>query len=630
MILSCNNVGLSFGVDVILKEISFHLNEGEKLAVVGVNGAGKTTLLKILAGQTEDYSGSVWIQSGARVGFLRQNFVLESDKSVLDEMLGVYADLMAMEDKLRALEERMSEGSVGALNEYERLRRDFEFRGGLEYRSRTLSTLSRMGFSGEMLSLRVNSLSGGQKTVLSMVKVLLENPDILILDEPTNHLDMNALLWLEQYIRKLKTTVIIVSHDRYFLDKTTTKTLEIENTRGTLYHCSYSSYREQKKKNREDAAKRYEDQQKEIRRIQEFIKLQHKWNRERNIIAAESREKALARMTKLERPDAEPKGIHFSFESAIASGNDVLSVKELSKAFGDRRLFSALSFEVKRDSRVFITGPNGCGKSTLLKILCSKLDPTSGSFTFGYNVRIGYYDQENQDLDPNNTVFEELWQFSDSMEKTRRLLSVFGFFGDDVFKNVKELSGGEKARLTLAKLMQQKVNLLILDEPTNHLDVLSREALENAVKDFDGTVIAVSHDRYFVASLATEIVDIGGNPLTGETVVFRGGYEDYLAYRQKVFPTEEQSSKSTAAPGAGKAEYEKNKMLRSLERSREKNLKKTEDRIAQVEERIGAIDEEMSTEAQSDYARLEVLVEEKTALEEELEALYVKWEELQS
>ncbi|MBE6591661.1 MAG: ABC-F family ATP-binding cassette domain-containing protein [Ruminococcaceae bacterium] len=629
MILSVNNLGMAFGTDVILDSVSFSLNEGERLAVVGINGAGKSTLLRILCGELEDYSGSFSIQGGKTLGFLKQNFALESDNTVIEEMMTVFGDFARMETELSLLEERMEKGDLGAVSEYERQRRRYEDKGGLEYKSRMMSALAKMGFGSAYHNVKINTLSGGQKTVLSLVKLLLTEPDVLILDEPTNHLDMNALSWLEDYIKKLRSTVIIVSHDRYFLDKTTNKTLEIENTHSTLYNCSYTAYRDEKKKRFDEALKHYKEQQKEIKRMEEFIKLQHKWNREKNIKAADSRQKALDRMVKLERPDNEPAGYRFSFENSLSSGNNVLSVNSLKKAYGDRVLFSQLSFEVKRYDRLFIIGANGCGKSTLLKILNSKCEATDGAFEYGYNVKVGYYDQENQQLSPELTVFDELWQYGDSMQRTRDLLALFGFKGDDVFKRVNELSGGEKARLTLAKLMLQKVNLLILDEPTNHLDIISREALENAVKQFDGTVIAVSHDRYFINSLATDIVDIGGDPRTGESVVFKGNYESYLEYRNKFFSEYTEETNKQKVPGANKEAYLLNKKLKSLERSRENNLKRTEARINEVEEEIKSIDEKMNTDAQSDYKLLEELFEKKQALEGELEELYEKWETLQ-
>ena len=625
MLLSCTGIGLSFGENVILSDVTFRLNETDRLAVVGVNGAGKTSLLRIICGENTDFEGKVSLKSGATVAYLRQNSALSGGKTVHEEMLSVFSGLISREKRLKVLEERMSSGDVSAAGEYDREFEAFRRDGGLEFRARTLSTLAGMGFGKDMLDLSVDSLSGGQRTVLSLVRVLLGRPDLLILDEPTNHLDANALFWLEAHIKKLRTALIVVSHDRWFLDRVTNATLEIENTRGTYYPCAYSEYRRRKQKDREDAEKRWRDQQKEIKRIKEYIAQQRQWNRERNIIAAESREKLLAKMQLYERPDALPKSIGFSFTSSSDSGRDVLSVDSLSKSFGGRKLFSDLSFELKRGERLFVLGPNGCGKSTLLKILCSKLRPDRGTFTLGYNVKIGYYDQENQQLDPASTVFDELWRLSDSVEHTRRLLSLFGFFSDDVFKSVSDLSGGEKARLTLAKLMQQKVNLLILDEPTNHLDILSREALENAVSEFDGTVIAVSHDRWFIGALADRILDLSD---PSAPFVFNGGYEAYgelIRARQAG-----ESAAPDASVSAAKSEYERTKQLRALERSREKNLAKTEQLISETERKIAVLEELMATEAASDYKRLEELTEQKNGLESSLSELYEKWDSLQT
>ncbi|MBQ9545643.1 MAG: ABC-F family ATP-binding cassette domain-containing protein, partial [Clostridia bacterium] len=625
MLLSCTGIGLSFGENVILSDVSFKLGESDRLAVVGVNGAGKTSLLRIICGETADFEGKISLKTGASVAYLKQNSALTGTKTVHEEMLSVFSDLIERESRIRKLEERMSSGDVNAAAEYDREFERFRRDGGLEFRSRTVSTLAAMGFGKDMLEMTVDSLSGGQRTVLSLVRVLLGRPDLLILDEPTNHLDSDALFWLEGHLKKLRTALIVVSHDRWFLDRVTTSTLEIENTRGTYYPCSYSEYRRRKQKDRGDAEKRWRDQQKEIKRIKDYIAQQRQWNRERNIIAAESREKLLAKMEIFERPDALPKGIGFSFTSSSDSGNDVLSVDGLSKSFGERKLFSNLSFEVKRGDRLFVLGPNGCGKSTLLKILCSQLPSDRGTFNFGYNVKIGYYDQENQNLDLSSAVFDELWRLSDSVENTRRILSLFGFRGDDVFKSVSDLSGGEKARLTLAKLMQQKVNVLVLDEPTNHLDILSREALENAVSEFDGTVIAVSHDRWFIGALATRILDLSD---PSSALDFKGGYE---AYGEFVRERREKSlSEQPSQAAAAKNDYERTKQLRSLERSREKNLLKTERLIAETEQKINEIDLQMTNDAASDYKRLEELTEEKSALELSLSELYEKWDTLQT
>ena len=622
--IGCSKISLSFGEKCVLDNVSFSLEEGDKLGVVGVNGAGKTTLIKILTGERVPDSGEVFVSQRASVGYLDQYATLESDKSIYDEMLSNFSNLLKMEEALANLELDMKIGKgdvISTTENYTRLSGEYRNLGGYEFRSRTTAMLKKMGFEENMFNLPVSSLSGGQKTSLALVGLLLQAPSVLILDEPTNHLDIDSLRWLEGYLSGINSTVIVISHDRYFLDKVTTHTLDIENTHATLYRGNYSVFAEKKEKDREIYRRHYENQQKEIARQEAFIEQQRRWNREKNIIAAESRLKALERMEKLDAPDALPTGIDFKFGEAIRSGNDVLKVSQLSKAFDTKKLFSDLSFEVNRCDRFFILGKNGCGKSTLLKILAEKLYADRGEFTYGTNVKLGYYDQEYQGLNPENTVLDELWdEYGEkSMTEIRSVLALFRFVDDDVFKKVSVLSGGEKARLTLAKLMLSKVNLLLLDEPTNHLDIASRETLEDAVSKFGGTVIAVSHDRYFIRKLATRILHVSD----GISKVYNGNYEYYLEHLEAGETVTAQSVDMSARDS-----YRMEKEQKARERKRERDLAKTEAEIEKTEAEISALDEKMQNELARDYTALMEAEAQKQKLEARLEELYEKLEEL--
>ena len=623
--IGCSKISLNFGEKCVLDNVSFSLEEGDKLGVVGVNGAGKTTLIKILTGERSPDTGEVFVSQKATVGYLDQYATLESDKTVYEEMLSNFSNLLRMEQTLADLELDMKLGKKDAVSlseAYTRLSEEYRNLGGYEFRSRTTSMLKKMGFGENMFNLPVSSLSGGQKTSLSLVGLLLQSPSVLILDEPTNHLDIDSLRWLEGYLSGINSTVIVISHDRYFLDKVTTHTLDIENTHATLYRGNYTVFAEKKEKDREIYRRHYENQQKEIARQEAFIEQQRRWNREKNIIAAESRLKALERMEKLDAPDTLPAGINFSFGEAIRSGNDVLKVTSLSKAFDEKTLFSDLSFEVNRCDRFFILGKNGCGKSTLLKILAEKLYADRGEFTFGTNVKLGYYDQEYQGLNPDNTVLDELWdEYGEkSMTEIRSALALFRFVEDDVFKKVSVLSGGEKARLTLAKLMLSKVNLLLLDEPANHLDIASRETLEDAVSKFGGTVIAVSHDRYFISKLATRILHLSNSA----SKVYNGNYEYYLEHLEGVDAQTPQRTQDVSA----RDNYRIEKEQKARERKRERDLAKTEAEIEKIEGEITLLDEKMQNELARDYNALMEADAEKRNLEARLEELYEKLEEL--
>ncbi len=623
--ISCKNISLSFGTDVLLDDVTFSVEKGDRVGVVGVNGAGKTTLMKIILGKMRADKGDVFIEGGAKIGYLDQYAAIDSERSVLQEMLLNFSHLTEMKRRLETLEKDMQMcADMTTASQYTALLERFKSEGGYEYEGRTKSVLTKMGFGEKYFDLPVSSLSGGQKTALALVGLLLQNNDILILDEPTNHLDIESVEWLENYIKSITATVIVISHDRYFLDSTTTKTLDVENTHAKLYLGSYSVFQEKKRVEREIDMRHYENQQKEIARLEAYIEQQRRWNRERNIIAAESRQKAIDRMEKIERPEDLPKGISFSFGEAIRSGGDVLFVRGLEKSFDGKRLFSEVSFEVKRQDRFFILGKNGSGKSTLLKILNSKLDDYGGEFEYGTNVKVGYYDQENQNLSDGNTVLDELWNEYGGMTMTevRSALALFRFVGDDVMKKVSVLSGGEKARLTLAKLMLSKVNLLILDEPTNHLDIASRETLEDAILSFKGTVIAVSHDRYFIKKLATKILRIN----TVGCTVYEHGYDYYL---EKVSERTTLSTEVKNEPTAsGKEEFLQRRENKAKEKKRERDIEKTEKEISELEEKIARIDEKMSGELSSDYHALVEAQREKNDLEKRLDELYTLLEEL--
>ncbi len=625
-VLGVNRVGVSFGETVILKDVTFSVNAGEKVSIVGVNGAGKSTLMRVLIGQDLPTEGEVYLAKDKSIGYLEQLSSIPEDLTVYEAGLSVFRDLRSMERRLESLSEKMkTDPDPKLIESYSALETAFRNAGGYEYPSRAKGTLVSLGFAS-LLSLPVGALSGGQKTTLQLALLLLEEPDLLFLDEPTNHLDVKSLEWLEDQLRAIRSTVLVISHDRYFLDRVTTKTLEIENTHAKFYPVPYSRYREMKKEEREVQERHYKNQQKEIARMEAFIEQQRRWNRERNIIAAESRMKAIERMEKIDRPEDPPESISFRFTGALESGNDVLSVRALSKAYGDNRLFENLSFEVKKRDRLVILGANGSGKSTLLQILAGLTPATSGEYRFGYNVRVGYYDQY-QRLNENGTVLEELWQETDlNHTEVRKLLATFLFKGDDVYKEIRVLSGGERARLVLAKLMQKKVNLLLLDEPTNHLDIESREALENAILSFDGTVIAVSHDRYFIRKIATSLLEFcEGFPPDQRVREFKGGYADLLAYREKQKAPDEAPDPQKIA---GSLSFEEQKRRKAAEQKRRRRIEAIEGEISAGEERIREIDAEIE-KAASDYQRLQALYEEKTALEARCDSLLSEWNELE-
>ncbi|MBE6712502.1 MAG: ABC-F family ATP-binding cassette domain-containing protein [Ruminococcaceae bacterium] len=624
-IIGTEKLGVSFGEKVLLENVSFSVNQGEKVSIVGVNGAGKSTLMRLLYNRSLPYTGNIFIAKGKTVGHLEQQSQLNPEATVYEAALGVFKTLSEEERRLEALSEELKyDYSEDKIKRYSALQQRFEQQGGYEYKSRAKGTLISMGFEEEKLNLKVSALSGGQRTILQLSLLILEEPDILLLDEPTNHLDIRSLEWLEEKLKKIRSTVLLISHDRLFLDRITEKTLEIENTHAKLYSVPYSKYREQKKAEREIQDRHYKNQQKEIARIEAFIAQQKRWNREKNIIAAESRQKALDRMIKVDKAEALPESLSFRFSSALESGEDVLTVKNLSKAYGQTVLFRDLSFEIKKKDRFLIIGANGSGKSTLLQILAGNASADCGIYRYGYNVRLGYYDQY-QHLNENSTVLEELWSESDlTHTEIRSLLATFLFKGDDVFKEIRVLSGGERARLVLAKLMQRKVNLLLLDEPTNHLDIESREALEEAILSFEGTVIAVSHDRYFINRIATRMLSFEG---AGNVFEYNGSFADFSEYVSK---TKNTSDVPSALPHDinSKNNWEQKKKQKQEERKKQSRLAKIEIELEEAETRIRAIDEE-SEKCATDYVALQALYEEKTNLEKKCDLLLEEWSSLE-
>lgn len=611
--LSVKHLSLSFSGEEVLKDVSFALGEGERAALVGTNGAGKSTLLKILSGALAPDGGEVFVAGSLRVGMLDQHALEDSEKTVLQEALSAHEELLKTEAELNRLQEKVSAGDLNAASRLDTLSRAFERDGGLTYLSRTKSALSAVSLL-EMANRCVSTLSGGQKTTLALVKLLLNPPDILLLDEPTNHLDIRALSWLEDTVKNLSCTVLCVSHDRMFLDRAFPKVLELFAGRCEEYNCSYSRYREERRARREVLEKHYALQQKEIERQEEVIRRLKSFNREKSVRRAESREKALAKMERLERPDAERDTPSFSFES-LPSPKEVLRIRDLSFSYPDAAIFSPFDAEVDAGERVFFIGSVGSGKSTLLKTIAGRLPAASGSVRRGPGLSAGYYDQENQDLNRAGTVFDEIFSLDgeDSQGQTRNYLAAFGFCGDKVFQKVDTLSGGERARLSLAKLMRRRHNLLFLDEPTNHLDMDSKEALEEALLQYPGTCVIVSHDRYFIKKLATKVFFIERSRAPRRLMHGVENLEELYAKRENAAEQKKDSEQKKA--------YLARKKHGAEERRRQAALRNTERAIGETEERIAELEEAYNA-ATDDYKRLQELYAEREAAEVKLEELY--------
>ena len=642
MILSCNNITKTFGTDAILSDCSFHIEEREKAAIVGPNGAGKSTLLKIIMGRLPADDGTVTISKDKALGYLAQHQNLSSDGTIYDELLSVKKDIIALEEKIRETEQQMKNATGEQLDtlldQYTKMNHQFELENGYAYQSEIVGVLKGLGFTEDDFSLPVNTLSGGQKTRVALGKLLLSKPDIILLDEPTNHLDMESIRWLENYLLGYNGSVIIVAHDRYFLDRIVTKIIEIENTHVTVFSGNYTAYADKKKILRNMQLKEYLNQQREIKHQQEVITKLKQFNREKSIKRAESREKMLDKLEVVDKPAEINDKMNIELNPSVISGNDVLSVSHLSKAFDDNTLFTDISFDIKRGERVALIGNNGTGKTTILKIINDILPADSGEIKLGSKVTIGYYDQEHHVLDPDKTLFDELQDAYPDLNNTqiRNTLAAFLFTNDDVFKYIRDLSGGERGRVSLAKLMLSNANFLILDEPTNHLDMVSKEILENALNSYTGTVLYVSHDRYFINTTATRIIELVGQT----TVNYIGNYDYYIEKKDALTaaalagkPADSSSAVSAAQKNAqkesAKADWKQSKEEQALLKKKKNELKKTEERITVIEDRLKAIEEESALpEVCTDTARLLELHKESTKLSEELDALYEKWEEL--
>ena len=601
IVLSVKNVCVEYGTDVVLNNINFSVNEGDTVGVIGVNGAGKSTLAKIIAGTFSHFTGNVFVSAGKTVAMLEQNAMLQSEKCVFDEMLDAFPETVKTESKMEELSLKMSDGNATErdMAEYASLSEKFKEIGGYEYRSRIRSTLERFGFGEADFVKTINKLSGGERTRLELVKLLLREPDVLILDEPTNHLDIDTLSWLEDHLKAYKKTLILISHDRYFLDRVTNKILEIENTLATLYNGNYSSYAAQKAEARKAQKKKYELQQKEIARIEAIIDQQRRWGQEHNFITIKSKQKQIEHMEKVNAPSNLPKGIRMAFADASESGSDVLFAENINRSFGERKVLDNISFEIKKRDRFFVIGPNGCGKSTLIRILGGLDEDYSGLVRFGYNVEKGYYDQELQTLDDNATVLEEICRSHDKLtiSEVRSALASFMFFAEDMDKKISVLSGGERARLMLCKMILSKINLLILDEPTNHLDIGSREALEDALDEFTGTIIAVSHDRYFIKKLATRIFDMSKKPPKD----FKGTYDEYVEKATAEAEFLEIKEKNVSE---NKQKYLDAKKTAAEKRKNEAKIARCEDEIDSLEKERQALVKESEGDAAADYERL--------------------------
>ena len=635
MILTATNISKSFGSNEIIKDANFLVNEHEKVAIVGINGAGKTTLLKILTGEEHADSGNVILAKDAKLGYLRQINNVDSKLSIIDELYTVIEHILSMEKRMLDMQEQMQHLSGEALEElyssYTALTHNYELMDGYAAKSKVTGILKGLGFNENEFDRKINTLSRGQKTRVFLAKLLLEEPDIILLDEPTNHLDLRSIEWLESYLLNYKGAVIIVSHDRYFLDKIVSKVIDIENSVVTMYSGNYSDFSAKKQMLMDAKMKEYLNQQQEIRHQEAVISKLKQFNREKSIKRAESRQKQLEKIERVEAPQTHIENMRLSLDISKESGKDVLSVNNLSKSFDEKHLFSNINFEIKRGEKVAIIGDNGTGKTTLLKIINGLLSPDSGEVIYGSNVVIAYYDQEHQVLHMDKTLFDEISDTYPEMTNTqiRNILAAFLFTGEDVYKKIGDLSGGERGRVSLVKLMLSKANFLLLDEPTNHLDILSKDVLESALNSFPGTICYVSHDRYFINKTATRILDLTGNRLLN----YIGNYDYYIEKREAVEGAanliSNESKEKSVEISDSKQEWLENKTAQAQKKKLSNALNKCEKEIEKLEEKLGLIDEEFSNpEISSNVGKLMELQKEKSSLEEKLEKLMNEWEEL--
>ena len=641
MILSCQNISKEFVENQVLKNVSFHIEDHEKAAIVGINGAGKTTLLRIIVGEMTPDDGQVVLAKDKTLGYLAQNSTVDTSHTIYEELLSVKADLLRLEEKIRECENNMKHADGDALEDlmkqYTSLTHAFETGGGYLYRSELVGVLKGLGFTEDEFSKPVATLSGGQKTRVALGRLLLQNPDLIILDEPTNHLDMTSIAWLETYLLNYKGAVLIVSHDRYFLDRIAGKVIEIDQSKATTFMGNYSDYAVKKEQLRVAAWNAYMNQQRDIKHQEEVIEKLKSFNREKSIKRAESREKMLDKIEVIEKPSEVRTDMKLTLTPRILSGNDVLTVEHLSKSFDSHKLFTDVNFEIKRGEHVAIIGDNGSGKTTLLKILNGLVPADQGTFRLGSNVEIGYYDQEHHVLHSEKTLFEEISDDYPYLNNTqiRNVLAAFLFTGEDVFKRISDLSGGERGRVSLAKLVLSNANFLILDEPTNHLDIMSKEILEDALNGYEGTILYISHDRYFINRTAHRILDL----TEGQFISYVGNYDYYLEKHDTVMaaieanaPQNADADSAVAAKAAEsevKLDWKAQKEEQARLRKKENDLKKCEEKIAELEARISEIDTEMSDPAiGTQVAKLQELTKEQTSCQEQLEKLYEQWEEL--
>lgn len=636
IVLSCKNISKSYGIDEILKDVTLSINEGDRVGIIGANGEGKSTLFKILSKQLSFDDGEIFIDKNKTLGYLAQHLDLDTKNTIYNEMLLVFSDLIRLEEKLLDLENKMNEPYDESkadyhnkiINDYNTSQELYSHRGGYTYKGEINKVLKGLVFSEEDFDKEISKLSGGQKTRVALCKLLLLSPDILLLDEPTNHLDLEAIEWLEEYLKSYKGTILVISHDRFFLDSVTNRTFQVINGHVNCYNASYTKFLELREKDYESQLKAYNLQQAEIKRQEAIIEKFRSFNREKSIRAAESREKALDRMDKIDAPDEEKGPAKIKFETSVKSGYDVLHVEKLSKSFGDKHLFSNLSLDLKRGEKIALIGENGRGKTTFFNILMDKIKPDSGVKVLGTNVNIGYYDQEQSNLCEDKTIIDEVWDDFPELttSQVRGALATFLFTGEDVFKTINKLSGGEKCRINLLKLMLSRSNLLLLDEPTNHLDILSREALEYAILSYDGTLIVISHDRYFLNKVINRIVELQKEG----TTEYLGNYSYYV--EKKLNPLRFEAYEELANGKTKtqlKEEKRKKREIEKEEKAKKLQIKKLEDEISKNEELLLSLQEDLcKEEIYSNPSESERVNKEIRILEEKIEELYIKWEEI--
>ncbi len=635
IILSCNNLTKSFGVESILENISFTVNEGDKIGVIGVNGTGKTTLFKIISGIYGYDSGEIYTSKDCEIGYLEQNTNFYSDNTIFTEVLEVFSDLIKMEEDLRKMECEISDKSSETnspdlqklMDNYSHKLELFQNSNGYGYKSEAKGVLKGLGFNDDELEKPIKILSGGEKTRVLLAKLLLKKPTLLLLDEPTNHLDSDALEWLELFLKQYKGTVILISHDRYFLDQSVNRIFEIHNKKLKAYNGNYSYYVEKSAIDKEIERKTYEDQQKEIKKQEESIERLKAYGKEKHLKRARSKEKALSKIEVLDKPDGERKRAKIKFIPAVESGNDVLAVRDVEMSFPDKVLFKDLNLDIYRGEKVALIGPNGAGKSTLFKIIMNELDPIQGEVKFGTNVNTAYFHQEQKTLNLDNTVIDEIWDANPHLTQTevRNMLGAFLFENEDVFKRISSLSGGERARVAILKLILSQSNFLLLDEPTNHLDIDSKEVLEEALVNYTGTIFTISHDRYFLNKVVDKILVLDENSVTE----YLGNYDYYIEKKRQLSEMNKEENTATKTKTQLKEEKRKEKEQREIERRSKNKIKKLEDDIEQTEKKIAGLDMMLcQEEIYSNPEKSKEVNLEKSELEDKLASLYEKWEQI--